>query len=241
MYWADELAFRSGAQPSVTPPAAPPLKHQWKLDAVPSMTDTPANGASAASGQTTGVSVGSDSTGTYYVFSPSLSPIGEVVDHVASNPPEPIDDLDPGSADFAVTIRVNARGTAIKSCNVVQKGKNDAAIPNWKVEVGGEKSQWDRTVTCVFGSTATQRIRLRSTAKVKDRSWSTITCQRSGSDYWVTVADFDGSTPGQAKSKVKHDTKSRTIANDEPLHLGTKQAGDSDTFEGFLDDLRFSR
>jgi hypothetical protein len=113
--------------------------------------------------------------------------------------------LNPGTNDFAVTIRLF---TGAGDQNIIQKGQSTTSGGYWKIDmVQGQ-------VICLFkGSQG--RSSIRSTQKVWDNAWHTVRCERSGTRVSVTI---DGGTPRTNVSPTGN------IANSKVMAIGGKAA-----------------
>jgi hypothetical protein len=111
--------------------------------------------------------------------------------------------LNPGTSDFAVTIRLF---TGAGDQNIIQKGQSTTSGGYWKIDmVQGQ-------VICLFkGSQG--RSAIRSTQKVWDNAWHTVRCERSGTRVSVTI---DGGTPRTNVSPTGN------IANSKVMAIGGK-------------------
>lgn len=132
--------------------------------------------------------------------------------------------LDPGSGDYAVTIRLR---TGAGGGNIVQKGQSGTAGGFFKIDMS------KGIVYCVFRGSAGQRA-IGSGTPVNDKQWHTIRCERRADGVYITV---DG--------KVTRSTKGRTgtISNSYPLSIGGKTSCNQrtvgcDYFIGILDSVR---
>jgi hypothetical protein len=86
--------------------------------------------------------------------------------------------LNPGTSDFAVTVRFK---TARVASNVVQKGQAGTSGGYWKVEIH------NGLATCQFhGSTGQQRAVL-SKSRVDNAVWHTVRCDRTASGVSISV------------------------------------------------------
>lgn len=132
--------------------------------------------------------------------------------------------LDPGTRDFAVTVRLR---TTQATGNIVQKGQARTSGGYFKMETTNGRAY------CVFrGSGGT--VAVGSGVEVDDGAWHFITCERTGNTVtmsvdWRVTARRSGSTG--------------RIDNVEPLTIGGKphcnQASvDCDYFAGVLDVVR---
>jgi hypothetical protein len=146
------------------------------------------------------------------------------------------DSLDPGLCDFAIEVSVNS--DAVKpdpnnhtTYNVTQKGLSTASA-NWKIEVDGGQRSFGQAICTFDGVDGHGPVRVRSVTRVANNgSWTTLRCERQGPDFLVYV---NGGTP--VKLTVPN---IGPIANSSPLSVGTKKLNDSDTFPGFIDELRY--
>src|SRR5215217_7074703 len=86
------------------------------------------------------------------------------------------DRLDPGTSNYAVSIRFR---TARDYSNVVQKGQGGTAGGNWKVEVYAGR------VRCLFHAGNGTSVDVGSKARIDDGRWHAVRCGRSGA--WVSM------------------------------------------------------
>lgn len=152
-----------------------------------------------------------------------------------SDPPDPgrlhiVDEpqaLNPGTGDFAVEVRFNSYST---HSNITQKGQSGASGGYWKVEID------EGVAACVFSGTSAS-VGLKSTAKVTDRVWHVLRCERRATE---SVMILDGVQVARAR------VATGSIANTWTLAIGGKSNCNSidvecDYFRGSLDYLRIER
>jgi len=134
--------------------------------------------------------------------------------------------LNPGTADFRVTVRLRIANVAQSLGNVMQKGQTGTAGGFWKIQLDGGNGR----ILCDFVS-PTGSGGIRSAQVVADNLWHTVTCERSATQVTTTV---DGITTRIAKSVG-------AIANTQPLSIGGKHTctatpnHDCDYFIGSID------
>jgi hypothetical protein len=162
-------------------------------------------------------------TGSVYRFptSTSLPPADHLV--VVGNNAQ----LNPGSSDFAVTVRFK---TARVSSNVVQKGQATTAGGDWKVEIH------NGLATCLFRGSGGQRAVL-STSRVNNGVFHTVRCDRTSSAVSITV-------DGTRQRTLMGSTGS--IANTLEMAIGGKSRCNEDTvgcdfFAGDIDYVRVQK
>lgn len=129
--------------------------------------------------------------------------------------------LDPGSRDYAVTLRLR---TTHKFGNIVQKGQATVAGGNFKLQIPSGILQ------CVFRGTA-RTLLVSSPRALNDGRWHTVRCTRSRTDLTLVV---DGSTVARRSGWTG------AIANSWPLSIGGKTSCDQidvgcDYYAGDLD------
>lgn len=123
--------------------------------------------------------------------------------HLVVVPSDPA--LDPGDADFSVTV-VARFGADADGRNLVQKGQSGTAGGFWKLEVADAG-----TVDCLFrGSLGSGG---GASGRLDDSRWHTITCSRTAAGVSLTV---DG------VQVAMHEGPTGTIANAAPLAIGGK-------------------
>ena len=129
--------------------------------------------------------------------------------------------LDPGSRDFAITIRLR---TTHHFGNIVQKGQATVSGGNYKLQIPGG------IVQCLFrGSAGT--VLVSSPRPLNDGRWHTVRCVRTSAGLTLAV---DGATVARRLGP------SGRIANSWPLSIGGKTSCDQvyvgcDYFAGDID------
>jgi hypothetical protein len=130
--------------------------------------------------------------------------------------------LNPGTADFAVTVRLF---TGAGDQNIIQKGQSRTAGGMWKIDM------LRGHVICTFkGSSG--RVAIGSRQTVWDHVWHTVRCERHANSVSIIV---DGGTPRT------HSGATGNIANTKVLAIGGKAACDGgitvqcDYYVGLLD------
>jgi len=134
--------------------------------------------------------------------------------------------LDPGSGDFAITMRLR---TTYEFGNIVQKGQATVPGGSWKLQIPNGHVQ------CWFRGSAGQ-VLVTAPQKINDGKWHVIRCARSYDEVSLTI---DGRTAG------KYGATGR-IANNWPLSIGGKTECDQrsvgcDYFAGDLDYVAIER
>jgi hypothetical protein len=200
---------------------------QWNLNEGPG-----ARVANDSSGSGLDGTVGSDvSTGvrydgaTGYRF-PTWRTDGVRPQHLVTIPDS--DRLDPGTSDYAVTVRFR---TARDYSNVLQKGQGGTPGGNWKVEVYGG------VVQCLFVAGNGSRVGVGSARRIDDGRWHTVRCGRSGASVSMYVDGAWQST----RSGI-----SGSLANAYGVALGGKSRCDQvsvicDYFAGDVDYVRIQK
>ena len=138
------------------------------------------------------------------------------------------DRLNPGTSDYAITIRFR---TARDYSNVVQKGQGGTPGGNWKVEVYGGVAR------CLFVSSNGSSVAVATKGRIDDGRWHTVRCGRSG--YSASMY-LDGNWQS-TRSGI-----TGSIANTWELALGGKARCDNsrvvcDYFAGDVDHLRIQK
>ena len=132
--------------------------------------------------------------------------------------------LDPGTGDFAVTVRLR---TTYQFGNVIQKGQSTVPGGNWKIQIPNGHPQ------CIFrGSMGTMLA--SAPGAVNDGGWHTVVCLRDGPGLWLSI---DGA---RVAGRAGHTGR---IANTWPLSIGGKSSCDQvdvgcDYFAGDIDYAR---
>jgi hypothetical protein len=129
--------------------------------------------------------------------------------------------LDPGSRDYAVTIRLRTR---YHFGNVVQKGQATVPGGNWKFQIP------NGIVQCLFRGSAGSII-VSAHHAINDGAWHTVRCDRTVNRVAMTV---DG------VGEAYRNGRTGTIANSWPVTIGGKVACDQvhvgcDYYAGDLD------
>lgn len=144
------------------------------------------------------------------------------LDRVADN-----DDLDPGSGDFAITIRYR---TTKNFGNVIQKGQSRSPGGYFKLQQPKGK------ISCLFrGSGGSKSV--NSGVALNDGKWHVIRCERTATKVVMTI---DGGKKRTAKGATG------TINNKKPLTIGGKPDCDQikvtcDYFVGDIDYVYFQK
>jgi laminin G domain protein len=130
-------------------------------------------------------------------------------------------DLDPGTRDYTVTLRLRTTGYF---GNVVQKGQATVAGGSWKIQIPSG------VVQCWFRGSSGQ-VLVSSPRRYNDGNWHTIGCERTSDAVTLTV---DGSTVARRYGRTGR------IANSWPVSIGGKTACDQidvgcDYYYGDLD------
>ena len=111
--------------------------------------------------------------------------------------------LDPGSRDYAVTVRLR---TTHQFGNIIQKGQAAASGGNFKLQIP------DGIVQCLFrGSRGTIIVQARR--RINDGWWHVVRCERTGTGVTLSV---DGRTV------ARHSGWTGGISNGWPLSIGGK-------------------
>jgi hypothetical protein len=120
--------------------------------------------------------------------------------------------LNPGTDDFAVTIRLY---TGAGDQNILQKGQSNTVGGYFKIDM------LQGQVICLFkGSEG--RAAVKSSQTVWDHVWHTIRCERRATGVTITV---DGGTPRKTAGATGN------IANNKVLSIGGKAACDGTTVQ----------
>jgi hypothetical protein len=134
------------------------------------------------------------------------------------------DELDPGTRDYAVTLRLR---TTYQFGNIIQKGQSTVSGGNFKLQIP------NGIVECIFrGSYGTMQV--SSTRRLNDGYWHTVRCDRTYAGLTLTV---DGSPVARRNGWTGR------IENSWPLAIGGKTNCDQvhvgcDYFAGDLDYVR---
>ena len=134
--------------------------------------------------------------------------------------------LNPGTADFRVTVRLRITSVVQSLGNVMQKGQTGTAGGLWKIQLDGGNGRILCEFVSPYGSGG-----IRSAQVVADNLWHTVTCERSATQVTTTV---DGISTRINKSVGN-------IVNNQPLSIGGKHScsatpnHDCDYFIGSID------
>jgi len=131
------------------------------------------------------------------------------------------DYLNPGTGDFAVTLRLR---TVYQFGNIIQKGQATVPGGSWKLQIPNGHVQ------CWFRGSAGS-LMVTAPRQINDGRWHVVRCERT--EYGVSLA-IDGSTV------AGRDGWTGRIANDWPLSIGGKTVCDQrtvgcDYFAGDID------
>jgi hypothetical protein len=129
--------------------------------------------------------------------------------------------LDPGSRDYAVTIRLRTR---YHFGNIVQKGQATVQGGNWKFQIP------NGIVQCLFRGSAGSIV-VSAQHAINDGAWHTVRCDRTVNRVSMTV---DG------VGEAYRNGRTGTIANSWPVTIGGKVSCDQvnvgcDYYAGDLD------
>jgi Laminin G domain len=135
--------------------------------------------------------------------------------------------LDPGTSDFAITIRYR---TTRSFGNIIQKGQSTSAGGYWKFE------QPKGIVTCLFRGSAGD-VAVHSATALNNGQWHVVRCERAGTKVVMTV---DGT------SKRTGNGATGSISNSKNLSIGGKSSCDQKTvtcdyFVGDIDYVRIEK
>lgn len=111
--------------------------------------------------------------------------------------------LDPGTSDYAVTVRLRTTG---KFGNIIQKGQARASGGNFKLQIPSGR------VECFFRGTE-KSIVVTAPQRLNDGRWHTVRCARTGDGVTLSV---DGSTVAHRSGWTG------PIANSWPVSIGGK-------------------
>ncbi|WP_169739460.1 laminin G domain-containing protein [Actinoplanes friuliensis] len=130
-------------------------------------------------------------------------------------------DLDPGTRDYTVTIRLR---TTHKFGNIIQKGQATVSGGNFKLQIP------NGIVECLYRGSS-KSLLVRTPRRLNDGNWHTVSCTRTGSGVSLTV---DGSTVARRSGWTGR------ISNSWPVTIGGKTSCDQvdvgcDYYAGDLD------
>ena len=120
--------------------------------------------------------------------------------------------LDPGTREFAITVRMRTSST---HQNLLQKGQSGAAGGYWKIEMS------DGPATCLFQGSDGQRGVSTNTA-VNDGEWHTIRCERRDDSVAIYL-------DGEFQRRL--DGPTGNISNDWLVAIGGKSSCNPPTVE----------
>ncbi|MEU8229070.1 laminin G domain-containing protein [Actinoplanes sp. NPDC048967] len=131
------------------------------------------------------------------------------------------DALDPGTRDFAVTVRLR---TTHKFGNIIQKGQATVSGGNFKLQIPSG------IVECLFRGSS-RSLAVSSPRRLNDGRWHTVRCARTGDGVTLVV---DGATVARSAGWTGR------IANSWPVSIGGKTDCDQidvgcDYYAGDLD------
>ncbi len=141
-------------------------------------------------------------------------------------------DLNPGSADYAIELRYR---TNQPFGNIIQKGQGGASGGYYKLENPKGK------IKCVFRGRAANgdwaRKQVQSPTALNDNQWHTVRCEREGTKLRLYV---DGSLVKTANGSTG------TISNNQPVSIGGKKNCDQikrtcDYFTGHIDYIKIEQ
>ena len=182
---------------------------EWQMNepaGARTMVDSSGNGFDGLIGSAVGTGSTYDgATGYRWLFaSPTLPPAKP--ERVIEVPHD--DRLNPGTGDYAVTIRYR---TIQPFGNIIQKGQGGSDGGYWKIE--NPKG----ILTCVFrgvdGSGDWMRKEVNSGTPLNDGRWHTARCERTATGLTLTI---DGRVVDSTSGKTG------TISNNRPISIGGK-------------------
>jgi hypothetical protein len=136
----------------------------------------------------------------------------------------PDDALNPGDAafGFGASVRLAPEQTTAGS-NIVQKGRFATQGGQWKLQVDGE----DGRPSCLVRGEDGMLL-ARSSVTVADDAWHRVECRRDDGGISISV---DGTVD-------REDGSTGTLANEEPVRVGSPGVhDDDDQFSGQVDDV----
>lgn len=147
-------------------------------------------------------------------------------EHIVTIPDAP--QLDPGTSDYAVTVRFR---TTRKFGNILQKGQSGAIGGMWKFQAP------KGIVHCLFRGSNDERATAGSGVALNDGQWHTVRCDRTATRVTMTV---DGVVTG-----IKNGSTGN-ISNSKPLTIAGKPNCDQitiscDYFVGDIDYVRIEK
>ena len=136
------------------------------------------------------------------------------------------DALDPGTRDYAVTVRLR---TTHKFGNIIQKGQATVSGGNFKLQIP------NGIVQCLFRGSSGSLL-LSTPRRLNDGAWHTVRCERTTSGLSLAV---DGSTVARRSGKTGR------ISNSWPVTIGGKTSCDQidvgcDYYAGDLDRIELT-
>lgn len=135
--------------------------------------------------------------------------------------------LDPGTSDFAVTIRYR---TTKNFGNIIQKGQSGTSGGYWKFQAP------KGIISCLFrGSSGS--VSVNSGVALNDGQWHVVRCERTASQVVMTI---DGTKKRTGKKATGN------ISNSKPVSIGGKDHCDQikitcDYFVGTIDYVRIEK
>ncbi len=190
------------------------------------LVDSSGNGLNGTIGAEVGINTSySGAVGhTFPYLAPNTPPAHP--DHLDTVPDNTL--LDPGTSDYAVTIRYR---TTRSFGNILQKGQSTTTGGMWKFQ------QPNGIVTCVFRGSLGQTISVHSATAINDGAWHTVRCERTATKVTLTV---DGG------SKRTGTGSTGSISNSKVLSIGGKSSCDQitvtcDYFVGDIDYVRIEK
>jgi len=142
-------------------------------------------------------------------------------------------DLDPGGADFAVSLDLLVPEGSPGDENVAQKGFFDSDGGQWKIEVDAMLRP-----LCVFryGPGVDDLINARVLRPIADGEWHTLRCERRGD---LVEARLDAGDGEDTRSVPIPDGVTLAIDNPDSILVGGQAQGQtSDQFYGILDNVK---
>jgi hypothetical protein len=134
--------------------------------------------------------------------------------------------LDPGTADFTITLKVKFTinpPSSVGDYDLLRKGLSSTSGGSYKVEIDNGKA------LCNFRGSGGQ-AQINAGPAINDGSWHTITCARTSSTVKLTV---DGKSWSTSKSTGK-------ISNSSSVLIGAKDSSGNDQYNGALDEVVIS-
>jgi Concanavalin A-like lectin/glucanases superfamily len=173
---------------------------------------------------------GNDGTTTNITGVPGFAGNGyhfDVSGSIATVPPS--DSLNPGDADFALTVYVRFTeppSTGVSDYDLIRKGLASTRGGDYKMEILPKKNNTQAKAFCFFKDSSKTVGKIVKGPNLADGVWHTVVCTKTSTSVQLTV---DGTT-------YTNRVQLGSISNTDPVTIGA-QSRSADWYEGDMDEV----